>query len=84
MNDIVVKFRDYLIPDKLYDVLKWVGLVALPAVAWWVSTCGEGVGIANVEVVVTIINATGTLIGMLIGASEIGGIVRGDTSGQGH
>ena len=28
----------YLIPDKVYDVLKWVGLIALPASAVCVQT----------------------------------------------
>ena len=37
---------DWLIPDKAYDVLKWVGLLLLPACAWFVGTVGPvwGVG----------------------------------------
>ena len=28
---------DYLLPDKAYEILKWVALIALPAVAWLVA-----------------------------------------------
>ena len=34
----------WLIPDKVYDVLKWVGLVVLPALAVFVQTVGTAVG----------------------------------------
>ena len=30
----------YIIPDKVYNILKWVGLVALPAIATFVGTVG--------------------------------------------
>ncbi len=35
---------EYLIPDKVYDVLKWVGLIALPASAVCVQTIGTAAG----------------------------------------
>mgnify|MGYP000345522167 CR=1 FL=1 len=47
----------YIIPDKVYDILKWVGLVALPAVATFVGTVG------------TAVTATGTLVGALLGVT---------------
>lgn len=31
---------DYLLPDKAYEILKWVALIALPAVAWLVGAVG--------------------------------------------
>lgn len=34
----------YLVPDRVYDVLKWVGLIAIPAVAALVGTVGTAVG----------------------------------------
>ena len=55
--------------DKLYEVLKWVGLVCLPAVAWFVVEVGADIGIANAEVVAKVLNALGTLLGILIGVS---------------
>ena len=28
---------DYLLPGRVYDILKWLALIALPAVAWLVG-----------------------------------------------
>ena len=55
--------------DKLYEALKWIGLVCLPAVAWFVVEVGADIGIANAEVVAKVLNALGTLLGILIGVS---------------
>ena len=55
--------------DKLYEVLKWIGLVCLPAVAWFVVEVGADIGIANAEVVAKVLNELGTLLGILIGVS---------------
>jgi len=62
---------DYLIPDKLYDVLKWVGLVLCPALAVLVATVGPAWGLPYVDPIVTTINAVGLFIGALIGASQL-------------
>ena len=55
--------------NELYDVLKWIGLVCIPAIAWFVGQVGYDIGIANADVVVKVLNAIGTLLGMLIGVS---------------
>jgi hypothetical protein len=73
---VVPDVPKYLIPDKTYDVLKWVGLIACPAVATFVSVVGPKWGMPNVDAVVTTINATGLLIGALIGASHISAMGR--------
>lgn len=62
---------EYLIPDKVYDVLKWVGLIALPALAVCVQTIGTAAGWTGTDLTVTILTALGTLVGALIGASTI-------------
>lgn len=62
---------DWLIPDKAYDVLKWVGLLLLPACAWFVGTIGPVWGLANVDGIVLTLNAAGALIGAAIGASAL-------------
>lgn len=62
---------DYLIPDKVYDILKWVGLIALPAIAAFVGTVGTAVGWDGTNLCVTIITACGTLVGALIGVSSV-------------
>lgn len=61
----------YLIPNKVYDVLKWVGLIALPASAVCVQTIGTAAGWTGTDLTVTILTALGTLVGALIGASTI-------------
>ena len=59
----------YLLPDKAYNVLKWVGLVALPAVATFVGTVGTAVEWPMTTIAVTVITATGTLVGALLGVT---------------
>ena len=59
------------ISDRLYDILKWVSCICIPAV---VVFLGVVLGVLEVNpqtinVVVTIIGAIGTLIGALIGVS---------------
>lgn len=61
----------YLIPNRLYDFLKWVGLIALPASAVFYATIGEAWGFPYVDNVVLTLNATGVLIGTLIGVSHV-------------
>lgn len=61
--------KDYLIPNGLYQVLKWVGLIACPAVATFVGAVLPAWGIPNVDAVVLTLNSAGVLIGALIGVS---------------
>ena len=61
----------YLIPDRVYDALKWVGLIALPALAVCVQTIGTAAGWTGTDLTVTILTALGTLVGALIGASAL-------------
>lgn len=66
-------YPKWLIPDKAYDVLKWVGLVVLPAAATAVSTVGVAWGMPHVQEVVTTITGVGTFIGVVIGVSALKG-----------
>ena len=61
----------YFIPDWLYQILKWVGLVACPALAVFYGTVAPAWGWPFPENVVLTINAVGVLIGVLIGASQL-------------
>lgn len=59
------------IPDSLYNVLKWISIVCIPALVTFLSVV---LGVLDVDpkvvnIVVTIIAAVGTLIGSLIGIS---------------
>ena len=68
MNENVPK---WLIPGRVYDVFKWVGLLVLPTCAWLFGTVGPAWGWEHVDAVVLTLNAAGTAIGAVIGASAI-------------
>ena len=61
--------KEYIIPNEAYQVLKWLGLIALPAIAAFVGAVFPAWGIPNADAVVLTLNATGVLIGALIGVS---------------
>lgn len=61
----------YLLPDKVYQVLKWVGLIAMPALAVFIGVLGNVWGWAYTDAIVATLNAIGVLIGALVGASQI-------------
>ena len=58
----------YILPGKMYDVLKWVGLVVLPALATFVGTVAPAWGMepALSDAIVTTLNAVGTLFGAVL------------------
>ena len=62
---------DWLLPNRVYDVLKWLGLIVLPALAVFVGTVGTAWGWPHVDAIVTTLNALGILAGALIGVSAI-------------
>lgn len=59
------------LPDNVYQVLKWLGLIACPAIATFVGVVLPLWGMENTDAVVTTINAIGVLIGALIGVSAL-------------
>lgn len=61
----------YIIPDKVYNILKWVGLVAIPAIATFVGTVGQAVDWDQTTLAVTVITALGTLVGALLGVTTV-------------
>lgn len=63
----------YLIPDRAYDILKWAGLIALPAVATFIGTVGTAAGWDGTNLTVTIVTAVGTLLGSVLGVSAATG-----------
>lgn len=65
------KDSGYLLPDKAYKVLKWLALIALPAVAWLVGVVGSQWGLPHCGEIVTTINAVGLFVGVLIGVSQL-------------
>lgn len=65
----------YIIPDCIYKILKWLGLIALPAIAVFVSTVGQAWGLdpGLSNAIVTTLNAAGVLVGALLGISQATG-----------
>lgn len=58
-----------LLTNKAYDVLKWVCLIGLPALAALVAAVGEIWGVPHVREAVLTINAVAVFLGALIGVS---------------
>lgn len=61
--------KEYIIPNEVYQVLKWLGLIACPAIATFIGAVFPAWGIPDVDAIVLTLNATGVLIGALIGVS---------------
>lgn len=55
--------------NKVYDVLKWLCLIALPAAGVFYAALDGAFGWGYTETVVTVINAVTVFIGTLIGIS---------------
>lgn len=69
---------DYLLPDKAYQVLKWVGLILMPALAALIGAVGPAWGLPHVDAIVLTINALGVFIGAVIGASQVSAMGNAD------
>jgi len=59
------------ISDKLYNILKWVALIALPAFSWFYQLMANTWGLPYSSEVATTLSGVGTLIGILIGVSTL-------------
>lgn len=57
--------------NKTYDILKWVALVGLYALATLVNGIGDIWNISYTEEIVQTINLVGTVLGIVLGISNI-------------
>ena len=57
-----------MLPDKVYDILKWVILIFVPALITFISGLGAILGF-DTSVITAIIALVATFIGSLIGVS---------------
>lgn len=62
--------KTYLLNNRAYEILKWAGLIAFPAIATFVGVIGAVWGWHDTDAIVTTLNAIGVLIGALIGVSH--------------
>lgn len=57
--------------NKVYDILKWVAIVFLPALTTFVGVVLTSLDIGNSEVVLTIMTGFATFLGAILGVSNI-------------
>ncbi|KAA8824900.1 holin [Bifidobacterium reuteri] len=63
---------DWLIPSRVYDILKWLALVVLPALSVLVAALGPIWGWGDLAgQIATSVNAVTLFLGAIIGASAI-------------
>lgn len=57
-------------PDKVYDVLKWIALIVMPAIATFYGVLSSIWGLPYGDQIVATITAIDTFIGALLGVSS--------------
>lgn len=62
---------NYLLPDAVYNVLKWVALLLLPTCAWLITALSDVWGIPMASQISMTLNIIGTFIAALIGVSAL-------------
>lgn len=73
---------EYLLPDKAYQALKWVGLIVIPALATLLGAVGTAWGWPHLTAIVTTVTAIGTFVGALVGASNASGKPTSDAKAE--
>lgn len=56
--------------NKIYDILKWIAIVFLPALTTFVGVILSSLSVENSEVILTIMTAFGTFLGTILGVSN--------------
>ena len=60
-----------MLNNKSYEIMKWVTMIALPAISVFIGTVGVELGISEPDTLVTVLNAITVLMGSLIGVSTL-------------
>ena len=66
---ILKEVKTMKLSNKAYDILKWITLIALPAIITFYGVVGATFNIPYTEQVLTIAVAFDTMLGALIGVS---------------
>jgi len=63
-----------ILPDRIYDILKWVAIVAIPAIVTFLGIVLPALKVdaETVNTITTIVSACGVLLGTLLGVSTYG------------
>lgn len=56
--------------NKVYDILKWVAIVFLPALTTFVGVILNSLNVSNSEIVLTIMTGLATFLGAILGVSN--------------
>ncbi|MBU5369345.1 phage holin [Enterococcus avium] len=56
--------------NKTFEVLKWVAVIVIPALATFVGVVGKAVNWQYTDITVIIITAAGTFLGTVLGVSN--------------
>lgn len=57
--------------NKVYDILKWIAIVFLPALTTFVGVILSSLNVNNSDIILTIMTAFGTFLGTILGVSNI-------------
>ena len=60
-----------LIPDRLYDILKWVAIIVMPAVSTFIVGLGGIWSLPYAGQVAATVTAVGVLLGAFLGLSSV-------------
>ena len=58
------------INNQVYDILKWIALIALPAIITFYGVVGTACNIPYTETVLTIASAFDVMLGSMLGVSN--------------
>lgn len=58
-----------MLNSRVYDILKWIAIICLPALSLLVGALGQIWGWADAEKITLTISAVATFLGALIGVS---------------
>lgn len=57
--------------NKVYDILKWIAIVFLPALITFVGVVLSSLNVSNSDIILTILTAFSTFLGTVLGISNI-------------
>ena len=60
-----------LLPDRVYDVLKWVAIIVMPAISTFIVGLGGIWSIPYAGQLAATVTAIGVLLGALLGLSSV-------------
>lgn len=71
-DEVEVKdYMTYWLPSGVYDILKWLALIGLPAIGVFYSALAEIWNLPGANEVASTLQVVGLAIGTVIGVSEI-------------